>query len=126
MINYGANTCISVPDKDASDSKSVFTHFMKTVPDECKTVLTHFVEKNNFSLTAKDLEISISFQLWETECEKTELDGLLKVVHRGQLDLLKHPVVETFLHLKHLRVGRMFNFADLVMYIVFLTRKLSS
>ena len=79
-MKNGANACTSINNLNSGPAvKSVFSHFLKLVPNECQTILTSFMEKNNLSLAAHDLEVKIDFQIWEAECCQIEMDGLLRL-----------------------------------------------
>ena len=73
LLSHGADGCLT-----NIEGITVFSNYMKTVPNECVTILSSFMEKNKYSLAAQNLEIKIDFQLWEKECKKTESDGLLR------------------------------------------------
>lgn len=72
---------------------------------------------------ALDLEICYDFELFVTEYDRHPRRGetgiLASIVQVDQRDLLKHPVSETFLHLKWLLVKHYFG-AYLLFYIIFL------
>lgn len=73
LLSHGADGCLT-----NGDGLTVFSNYLKSVPNECVTILSSFMEKNRYSLAAQNLEIKISFQLWEKEWRKTESDGLLR------------------------------------------------
>ena len=72
-MSHGADGCLA-----NGEGLTVFSNYMKTVPNECATILSSFMEKNKYSLAAQNLEIKINLQLWEKEWKKTESDGLLR------------------------------------------------
>ena len=115
LLDHGAD-----PNLKSSNGQSVFSHFLETVPDQCKAIINSYLAKNNFSTASKSLEVRINFKLWETEMISLESDGFQKILNTNQIELLKHPVAESFLHMKHDLVGRLYNIADLVLYTLFL------
>ena len=45
-----------------------------------------------------------------------------RILDNSQTELLKHPIVESFIQMKYLMIGKTYNFADLVFYMIFLSR----
>ena len=136
LLQHGADPCLSTVTSDTGETVTVFSHLLRTVPEECGTLLTSLITSNGLSLSASDLQLSLSFRLWQREMKLTESDGLLRFFHvqiliyfntnvvriaaSEQTELLKHPVTESFLHLKNAQVGWLYLAANLVFYLAFL------
>ena len=103
-------------DQDSSKN-SVFSQYLRTVPDECNSVLTSFISKNNVSLGAQSLEVKLNFKVWQEEFEERETDSLMKIIKIGNLNILKHPICEAYLHLKDSHIGVHFRRAYFIFYV---------
>ena len=99
LLAKGGDPTIKMIDQDSS-KKSVFCQYLRSVPDECNSVLTSFISKNNVSLGALSLEVKLNFKVWQEEFEERETDSLMKIIKTGNLNILKHPICEASLHLK--------------------------
>ena len=67
---------------------TVFSHLLRTVPQECSTLLTSLVTSNHLSLSASNLQLKLSFRLWQREIQETESDGLSRFVDSLNFPLL--------------------------------------
>ena len=85
LLNKGGDPTIKMINEDSSKN-SVFSQYLRTVPDECNSVLTKFITKNNVSLSAQSLEIGLSFMLWQSEFKEKEMNSLMKIIRTGNLD----------------------------------------
>ena len=52
------------------------------MPEECSTVLTSFISKNNFAMAAQNLEVTLNLNLWNLEKNISESDGILRYKDR--------------------------------------------
>ena len=118
LLEKGGDPTIKMLDEDSSKS-SVFSQYLRTVPNECNSVLTSFITKNNVSLSAQSLEVGLSFKLWQSELRDKEMDPLMKIIKTGNLDILKHPVCEAFLHMKDSHTGVHFRRAYFIFYVLY-------
>ena len=119
LLQHGADPCLTNTGQDG-ERVTAFSHLLTTVPEECTTLLTSLITTNNLSLSASNLQLRLSFTLWQKESKKTESDGLLRIVASEQEDLLKHPVTESFLHLKNAQIGWIYLAYNFGFYLAFL------
>ena len=117
LLKHGADPALKT-----SDGRTVLSHILESVPSEFPTVLSNYLQNNSQSLAAKDLEIKIDFNIWEAESSSAECDGILNIVKANEIEFLKHPVVESFIHLKYELIGRLYNRLDMAFYTIFLLR----
>ena len=80
LLEHGADPCITSNTKHGEErvTMTAFSHLLRTVPEECATLLTSQVTTNHLALSASNLELRISFRLWQKETKQTESDGLLR------------------------------------------------
>ena len=114
LISHGADANIKV-----STGQTVFDKFLESMPEGCSTILDHYVNLKGTSLSGNDMEIILNFNLLHSFAEETEMAFLHKIVASGRLELLKHPICESFLQLKWFRVRKYF-YLYMFIYIVFM------
>ena len=119
LLAKGGDPTIKMTDQDSSKN-SVFSQYLISVPDECNSVLTSFISKNNVSLGAQSLEVKLNFKVWQEEFKERETDSLMKIIKTGNLNILKHPICEAFLHLKDSHIGIHFRRAYFLFYVFYL------
>ena len=66
------------------------------------------------------MEVKLNFKLWQEELEERETDSLMKIIKTGNLNILKHPLCEAFLHLKDSHIGVYFRRAYFLFYVFYL------
>ena len=128
LVAAGADPTIRLQSADGSSS-SAFSVFLATMPEGCNVVLSSYLKSNLKSPGALDLEIRISFELFKHEYDhdnkeegvgrQGEIQSLSRVIQSDQKDILKHPVCESFMHLKWLMI-RKFVYAYMIFYNLFL------
>ena len=122
LMSNGADPNIEIKEQ-GSHSRSAFNLFLESMPEGCNEVLSSYLNSNGKSLGATDLEVTLDFDLFvrefESHPENKETGLLQKIVDLDQRDILKHPVCESFLHMKWLLVKNFFN-AYLIFYATFL------
>ena len=81
LLEHGADPCITSNTNHGEEkvTMTAFSHLLRTVPEECATLLTSQVTTNHLSLSASNLELRLSFRLWQKETKQTESDGLLRL-----------------------------------------------
>ena len=114
LISHGADANIKV-----STGQTVFDKFLESMPEGCSTILDHYVNLKGTSLSGNDMEIILNFNLLHSFAEETEMAFLHKIVASDRLELLKHPICESFLELKWFRVRKYF-YLYMLIYIVFM------
>ena len=77
LLQHGADPCLANTNT-TGHPVTAFSHLLTTVPEECTTLLTSLITTNNLSLSASNLQLKLSFALWQKESKKTESDGLLR------------------------------------------------
>ena len=77
LLQHGADPCLTNTNI-TGDRTTAFSHLLNTVPEECTTLLTSLITTNNLSLSANNLQLRLSFSLWQKESKVTESDGLLR------------------------------------------------
>ena len=77
LLQHGADPCLTNTSQ-GGERVTAFSHLLTTVPEECTTLLTSLITTNNLSLSASNLQLKLSFALWQKESKKTESDGLLR------------------------------------------------
>ena len=76
LLHEGGDPCL-----ESAEGVTVFSHLLRTVPQECSTLLTSLVTSNHLSLSASNLQLKLSFRLWQREIQQTESDGLSRFVN---------------------------------------------
>ena len=77
------------------------------MPEGCNAILDHYIGMNGSSLAGNDLKVTLDFKLFH-EFDTNEMSFLNGIVISNRLELLKHPVCESFLSMKWLRVKKFF------------------
>ncbi len=126
LMSYGADPNLMLKEKGDDNeecSKSAFDSFLETLPEGCSEILNKYVSSNGRSMGAQDLEFCYEYELFLREFERRphlgEIATLLQVVAADQREVLKHPVCESFLHMKWDLVKNFFT-SYLVFYLMFL------
>ncbi len=124
LIQSGADPTIEIKEAgDEKQSKTAFSLFLERMPEGCDEILNSYVSFNGKSFGAVDLEISYDFEMFLREYNRNPRDGetgtLATIVEFERRELLKHPVSESFLHMKWLLVKHYFAFY-LMFYTLFL------
>jgi hypothetical protein len=83
----------------------------------CDAVLDHFITSNGTSLGGTDLKITLDFTLFHAS-KTSEMSVLNKIIETNHNELLKHPICESFLHLKWLLVKNYF-YTYVFFYLIF-------
>ncbi|XP_037091953.1 transient receptor potential channel pyrexia-like [Pollicipes pollicipes] len=99
---------------------------LQNVPSAVPDVFEHYMTTNNRPLDSSELEVYLDYMpFWDAERQHPapETGVLRAIVDADQDELLKHPLVETFLHIKWLQVRRffIFNFAFYVCFALLVT-----
>ena len=79
------------------------------MPEGCNAILDHYIGMNGSSLSGNDLKVILDFKLFH-QFDTNEMSFLNGIVISNRLELLKHPVCESFLSMKWLRVKKFFYF----------------
>lgn len=124
LVRSGADPTTSVLDEIRGEKKTIFSLFLETMPEGCLEILKRSFTSNGKSVGAKDLEVCFNYDLFLKQWERSkddegEITCLTDIVNAEQRDLLKHPVCESFLHMKWILVKKLFS-VYLVFYIIFL------
>ena len=64
LLAKGGDPTIKMINQDSSKN-SVFSQHLRTVPDECNSVLTSLIYKNSVPLRGQGLEVKLNFKLWQ-------------------------------------------------------------
>lgn len=104
--------------KSIQSDQTVFDTFLESMPEGCLAILNHFVALEGSSIQAHDLKITFDYKLIHSYNSR-EMLFLHNIVKANKIDLLKHPICESFLHLKWLKVRKYF-YSYLALYLVFL------
>ncbi|KAF0296921.1 Transient receptor potential channel pyrexia [Amphibalanus amphitrite] len=94
---------------------------LKNMPSAMPDVLDRYMTTNGQPLDSSQLEVYLDYMpFWDVERKKPapETALLRAIVDANQNELLKHPVVETFMHVKWLQIRRYFYF-NFVFYVCF-------
>ncbi|TRY61220.1 hypothetical protein TCAL_02177 [Tigriopus californicus] len=122
LMNNGADPNICLFEGD-SKGMTVFNLLLEKMPEGCNEILSKYLTSNGKSLGAIDLEVKYDFDLFYQEYlrnpEEGEIGILRNVAQADQRDILKHPVNESFLHMKWLLLKNYFRFYVLA-YCLFL------
>ena len=118
LLNRGADPAIKMSEEGTK--KTVFGHFLRDIPDFCNDILTSYISTNFVSLSAQNLRVCINYDLIQREMDSGEMDCIHNVIMSDQIELLKHPVCESFIHLKDLHYGLKLRFHFLFSYLLFL------
>lgn len=125
LIASGADPSLEIREAGsaAKEGKTAFNLYLDTMPEGCNEIMNKYLRSNGKSLGAVDLELSFDYDLFSKEMARNppggEIGLLMNICQSGQRDILKHPVCESFLHMKWLLVKRYFS-AYLAFYVLFL------
>ena len=78
LLQQGADPCLTNHRVEQGAKVTAFSHLLRTVPEECATLLTSLISTNKLALSASNLELRLSLRLWQVESKQTESDGLLR------------------------------------------------
>lgn len=113
LMNNGADPNICLFEGN-SKGVTVFNLLLEKMPEGCNEILSKYLTSNGKSLGAIDLEVKYDFDLFYQEYLRNPDDGeigiLRNIVQADQRDILKHPVNESFLHMKWLLLRNYFRF----------------
>ena len=115
LLQHGANP----NKKDPRTGKTIFDHFLEFMPEGCEAILNHFIVLNGSSFQGSDLKVTLDFKIVHDQSDEREMKILNQIVLADKIDLLKHPICESFLQLKWLQVKKYF-FAYFGIYLLFL------
>ena len=104
---------------DPFTKKTVFDHFLEFMPEGCNAILDHFIMLNGSSLQGNDLKITLDFKIVHPSNDIPEMKFLHDIVLAKKIDLLKHPICESFLHMKWIQLKKYF-YSYFVIYLLFL------
>ena len=104
--------------KSLTNNLTVFDTFLESMPEGCLAILNHFVSLEGSSLQGHDLKITFDYKLIHSYNSR-EMKFLHNIVKANKIDLLKHPICESFLHLKWLKVRKYF-YSYVTLYLIFL------
>ena len=104
---------------DPFTNKTVFDHFLEFMPEGCNAILDHFIMLNGSSLQGNDLKITLDFKIVHPSNDIPEMKFLHDIVLAKKIDLLKHPICESFLHMKWIQLKKYF-YSYFVIYLLFL------
>nr|QCO69761.1 pyrexia [Amphibalanus improvisus] len=102
---------------DEPTTRKLLANIPSSVPD----VLERYMTTNDEPLDSSQLEVYLDYMpFWDPKRDvpAPETDLLRDIVDADQNELLKHPVVETFMHVKWLQIRRYFYF-NFVFYVCF-------
>jgi hypothetical protein len=123
LLDNGADPEIAIKEEGGKE-KTAFNFFLEAMPEACNEILSKYLSSNGKSLGAVDLEIAFDYDLFLEEFNRTPAKGeiglLSNICHVDQRSLLKHPVCESFLHMKWLLVKNVFTLY-VMFYVIFLT-----
>ena len=114
LLAHGANPNL----KETCSGETVFEKFLISMPEGCLAILDHFITLDGSSVQGKDLKIMLDFKLIHS-FNAHEMNFLHKIVKSNRIEILKHPICESFLHMKWLRVRKYF-YAYFMFYLTFL------
>ena len=114
LLTHGADPNITM----VKNGQTVFDKFLESMPEGCNTILNHYIDMNGSSLGGTDLKVTLDFRLFH-RFNSSEMAFLHKIVISNRLELLKHPICESFLHLKWFRVRKYF-YSYVFIYLIFL------
>lgn len=115
LLANGSNPTL----KHRLTGKSVFDHFLEVMPEGCLTILDFYITMNGSSLQGNDLKITLDFKLIHAYHEKQEMAFLHQIVKAKKIELLKHPICESFLHMKWLQMRKYF-YSYFIAFMIFL------
>lgn len=104
--------------RSLTTNMTVFDTFLDTMPEGCLAILNHYISLDGSSVQGHDLKITFDYKLIHSYNSR-EMEFLHNIVTENRIDLLKHPICESFLHLKWLRVRKYF-YAYVGFYLIFL------
>ncbi len=100
---------------------TVFDMYLDTMPEGCLAIMNHYVTTNGMSVGGSDLKITYDYAIFRgpSSSRSREMGVLCRIVDTNHIELLKHPICESFLHIKWLLVERYF-YAYIIFYLLFL------
>ena len=113
---------------DPDNTKSTFEILLDRNIDASKAMLNVGIKTNGKDLTANDLLIIYDLTQFYNEKKLSksgdnEMQTMSQIIDRGQRQILGHPLVETFIHIKW-NLGKWFflcNFISYALYVISLT-----
>ncbi len=122
LLKHGANPNLQMkaphPMGEGAGS-TVFDMYLDTMPEGCLAIMNHYITTNGMSVGGSDLKVTYDYAVFRSKSRGREMEVLVRIVDTNHIDLLKHPICESFLHIKWLLVERYF-YAYIIFYLLFL------
>ncbi|XP_066947052.1 transient receptor potential channel pyrexia-like [Macrobrachium rosenbergii] len=100
------------------NGESVLSYVLHHLPGTMDAVFDHCLVTNSPQTNAKTLEVTMNFLPLTGPHEKKQVQNLQTFVHQSHAKLLTHPLCEIFLHLKWMKVRKIF-LIEVIFYLLY-------
>ncbi|XP_066947372.1 transient receptor potential channel pyrexia-like [Macrobrachium rosenbergii] len=113
LLNAGAE----LGSKD-NNGESVLSYTLLQLPGTMDAVFDHCIVTNSSKINTKTLEASMNFLPLTGSYKKNQVQNLQTFVDMGHAKLLSHPLLETFLFIKWMKVRKLF-LIEVIFYLLY-------